>query len=176
MSGKYKHPIPPGVLPSSLTHLHFGESYNQPLQVGSLPSGLVQLWFGRQYNHPLTRGVLPSSLRELHFYPSTPMHGMEPSRFDHPILPGQLPEGLECLVLPFKYQHEVGVGVLPDGLLALDLGLRYLSRLFGQGREVTLDGVLPRGLRWLRMRKNDHDRVRVVLPPDVQCCWHDELW
>jgi hypothetical protein len=176
MSGQYNHPIPPGVLPSSLTHLHFGKHYNQPLQVGSLPSGLVQLYCDREYNQPLTAGVLPSSLRELHFVTMWNEDRLEyiSSSFDHPILPGQLPDGLESLVLPRDYRHEVGVGVLPDGLLVLDLGFRYFSRAIGRRGGVIPHGLLPRGLRWLRMRWRYHRRVKDMLPPDVQCCWHDE--
>jgi hypothetical protein len=166
MGKSYNHPIPPGVLPPSLTHLHFSERYNRPLQVGSLPSGLVQLYFGEEYSHPLTAGVLPSTLRELHFN-STSFRG------PGVILPGQLPDGLESLVLPHTYQHQVGVRVLPDGLLVLDLGVNHFSTAFKQGREVLVDGVLPRGLRWLKMTRNDDDRVRHMLPPTVQCCWHE---
>lgn len=173
MFGKYNYPFPPGILPSSLTHLHLGDHYNQPLQPSSLPSSLMHLCFGERYNLPLTAGLLPSSLRELHFVPWQKSGSFGASaKFSQPILPGQLPEGLESLVLPLNYPHEVGVGVLPDSLLVLDLGKRYFSTELGLRG---VDRVIPRGLRWLRMRQGDHERVQDELPAGMQCCWHDEV-
>ena len=105
----FDKPLPPGVIPASVTHISFsGEhrsAFDQPLTAGSIPEGVVHLNLGDAFNQPLTRGVLPSSLRTL----------VLGSQFSQQLEIGSLPDGLEALSLcvPCAFQLPTQPGLIP---------------------------------------------------------------
>jgi hypothetical protein len=55
------------VLPTSLTHLIFGNYFNQNITKNVLPNNLTHLTFGDNFNKVIKKDVLPTSLTHLVF-------------------------------------------------------------------------------------------------------------
>ena len=49
----FNQSITVGMLPSSLTHLHFGKGFDQPVDPGVLPTSLTHSTVGENFNQPI---------------------------------------------------------------------------------------------------------------------------
>ena len=104
----FNQSIGPGVLPSTLKQLTFGEAFNA--SICKLPGTLTHLTFGIDFNQPI---VLPDSLTHLTFG----------CWFDQPI---QLPKSLTHLEFGTDFNQPV---VLPDSLIELTFGYNYRQQI-----------------------------------------------
>jgi len=171
---KYDKILLPGVLPTTLTDLHFKYYFNQLLLPGCLPNSLMRLWLSTCYNQKLDHGVLPESLTILGFG----------SSFNQPLLPGVLPDRLTLLAFCGNFNQPLENGVLPQGLLTLDFGEDFNQPLhpnvlpkslkilrFGKKfNQILYPGVLPESLITLVLNKDfDKSKISTILPTSLKC-------
>lgn len=112
----------PGVLPSSLERLQFGDSYDQQFEMAALPHALKILAFGYSYNQQFKLGVLPLSLEQLYLGSSYNQ------RIESGVLPSSL-LGLRFWLSESIFDHPLEAGVLPSNLRILELGTSFRSEL-----------------------------------------------
>jgi hypothetical protein len=165
----YQHLIKPGILPSSLTHLTFGNFFNKPIESGILPSLLTHLTFGYYFNQPITSGVLPSSLIHLTFgdwfdqpiepdvLPSSITHLKFGVHFNKPITPGVLPCSLTHLTFGSHFGGRIEPSVLPSLLTHLTFGWLY--------KQPIEPSVLPSSLTRIYLNIGYPSEYREKLPP-----------
>ena len=150
-------PLLPHVLPSGLTHLVVRRRFTQEVQQGMLPSSLFSLDLGQGSQRALRHfSVLPRSLRVLFLHTNS----------DLPLLPNQLPDGLE--VLHWRHWRHEGrpdidllPGLLPNSLQVLDLGQCDLGRIAPL--------AIPASVRVLRLREQfEQEPVIVALAERIK--------
>jgi FNIP Repeat len=140
IKGHYDSPIPPGVLPDTLTQIRIGMTswFDQPFEPGALPPSLTLLYINGMYNQPFSPGSLPESLRDLMIhsgYTQVIQENVLPQSLvrlelhhknDHPL--PTLPSSLKDLELPENYNQPIPPGVMSN----TQISMLFLPRAFNQ--------------------------------------------
>jgi hypothetical protein len=97
-------------------------------------------------NHSL-KGLLPKTLKYLHL----------PRHFNRKLNPGDLPDGLQELIMSDMYTHEIIPGVFPASLKSLT----FYSR---QSLHTVVSGIFPENLEHLTIdcKYNGHIHVHII--------------
>ena len=172
----FNHPLTPGTLPPSLTHLRFGKysEFKKPLTPGALPPSLKYLRFGKysEFNKLLARGTLPPSLTHVEFG----------YHFNKPLDQGVLPPSLTHLEFGWNFNQPLARGTLSNlvNTTHLELGgfdqpldrdvlpprLTHLKLLLFN--QPLVSGVLPLSLTHLYLGLDfNHPLDQDVLPPNL---------
>ena len=123
-----------GILPGSITDLHFGVNEHKPLAPGILPRFLKRLVFAPTFtngNEPLSLDVLPMSLTELNLGHT----------FNQAV---EFPPLLARLRLSDVWNQELAVNSLPSTLTHLTFGDQ-----FNNGGRPLAPGVIPPSVTFL---------------------------
>ncbi|GAM20830.1 hypothetical protein SAMD00019534_040050, partial [Acytostelium subglobosum LB1] len=152
----FKHKINRDTLPSSLTELQFGDAFNHELLPGTLPLGLTTLVFGAKYDCPLSRGTLPSTITSLTFGKC----------FEQVIEQGMLPESLLTLSLGQLFINTLQPGTLPSSLTSLTF-FQTLSQDMPIHYTLQVD-QLPQSLHTLNLPTWHSQLVREWFPPTLK--------
>ena len=185
-----------GALPKSLLRLNLGDQHDGYTQPGLLPSGLQSLRFGQRQSKPLVAKELPASLTELECCGNHYNFSLDRvlsarsqltrlvlsmKRFDQPFQPHSLPPSLTSLTLHFRRWMQVFErDVLPPSLLSLELNvpsgrpfaadsfvscprLRVLDIVSPRFRHEFSLGQLPASLHTLLLPDNYHRPLRALV-------------
>ncbi|GAM18029.1 hypothetical protein SAMD00019534_012040 [Acytostelium subglobosum LB1] len=143
-NNRFNEPLSPGVLPQSLTKLHFGYGFDQDLKDGVLPDSIETLYFGSGFRRIQDRDALPRSLTKLYLG----------SLFEQHLERQVLPLGLKTLMFGALYASIINPGDIPSSVTILRMSERY---------ELQIDrNVLPESLRILSFGQKPH-----LLPVDL---------
>ncbi len=121
----YDLPLIPGAIPNSVKSITFNEDFCQELVMGIIPWGVEFIDFNCVNLAKLDLGVIPSSVKNIKLnykYEFEP--GVIPSSvqtlvlndFNQKLKPGDIPNGVIELFLPYNFDQKIEANVLPPSI------------------------------------------------------------
>ena len=121
LSGEHTQQLQAGAIPHGVVHLHLVLHIEHPLPLGVLPSSLRELVLTHHSAQLLQPGSLPDGLEVLALHCPFP-------DWQRPLLPGLIPASVRVLSLNDEYEQEVVAGAIPPTVAWLRLPRHYAEK------------------------------------------------